>query len=416
MTAPRAQSIWLISKYLSPKEYGFETRGFAIARHWVADGRQCVIISSDSNHLAKYPPLTRAVVEEDIDGIRAVWLRAKRYTKTASIARVLSWFDFEFRLWRLDDERLPRPDIIVVSSLSLFTVLNGIRLSRKHRVPLVFEVRDIWPLTMIEEGGFSARHPLAVLMGWIERLGYRQAALTVGTMPNLGPHASRVAGRAVRCECIPFGFDPAQIAAAETSPPAVPRLDRTPEQLVVGYAGSMGISNALDTIVECAIRLKDDPRFKFVLLGDGDVRARLMDLTADCPNVHWVGRVPRGQVVEYLKQCDLLYFAVHDSKVWESGMSLNKLTDYLVAAKPVVASYSGFPSILDEAGCGEYLPSRDTEALLRALARYAARPRRELAAMGAAGRAWLFANRTWKTLSEQYGALLDAVVDGTRRR
>jgi glycosyltransferase involved in cell wall biosynthesis len=354
------------------------------------------------------------VVEESIGGIRAIWLRTKRYARTASIHRVLSWFDFEYRLWRLDDERLPRPDIIIVSSLSLFTVLNGIRLSRKYRVPLVFEVRDIWPLTMIEEGGFSSRHPLALLMGWIERLGYRKAALTIGTMPNLGPHASRVAGRAVQCNCIPFGFDPEQIAAAEASPPVVPRLERTADQLVVGYAGSMGISNALDTIVECAIRLKDDPRFKFVLLGDGDVRAKLMAMTAECPNVQWVGRVPRGEVVEYLKQCDLLYFAVHDSKVWESGMSLNKLTDYLVAAKPVLASYSGFPSILDEAGCGEYLPSRDTDALMLALARYAERPRAELAAMGTAGRAWLFANRTWKTLSKLYGAMLDTEVERYR--
>ncbi len=415
MTGPAARTIWLISKYLSPKEYGFETRGFAIARHWAADGRSCVIVSSDSNHLAKYPPLADAVVEERIDGIRAVWLRTKRYTRTASVQRILSWLDFEYRLWRFDDARLPTPDVIVVSSLSLFTVLNGVRLSRKHRVPWVFEVRDIWPLTMIEEGGFSRWHPLALLMAWVERLGYRQAALTVGTMPNLGPHASRIAGRAVDCECVPFGFDPAQIAAAEAAPPAVPRLDRSPDQLVIGYAGSMGISNALDTIIECAIRLKDDPRFKFVLLGDGDVRAKLMSMTTDCPNVRWIGRVPRGEVVEYLKQCDLLYFAVHDSKVWESGMSLNKLTDYLVAAKPVVASYSGFPSILDEAGCGEYLPSRDTDALLRALQRYAARPRAELVAMGAAGRAWLFANRTWKTLSQQYGALLDEVVVRHRR-
>lgn len=409
-TPGRRGAVWVISKYFSSREYGFETRSFAMARHWAASGRDVVIIASDSNHMAKFPVLPKAQVEETIAGVKCVWLRVMRYTRTASMRRVLTWLDFEWRLFRMDDSRLPRPEVVVVSSLSLFTVLNGLRLRRKFGCRLVFEVRDIWPLTLVEEGGFSRWHPLSVVMAWVERLGYRQADLVIGTMPNLGPHASRIAGRPVETECIPFGFEPSEVAAAEANPPAVRRIDRKPGQLVVGYAGSMGGTNALDTIVSCIVKLRDDPRFRFVMVGDGDMRAQFMAQTADCPNVEWIGRVPRGEVRSWLAQCDLLYFAVHDSKVWESGMSLNKLTDYLLAAKPVIASYSGFPSILDESGCGEYLPSKDERALMAALERYAAMPEEERQRMGAAGRRWLFEHRTWATLAERYLALLDRVV------
>ncbi len=410
----RAQTIWVISKYLSPKEYGFETRLFAMARHWRAEGREPVMIGSDSNHLAQMPTLDRPQVEERIDGLRCVWLRTLRYGRTASMRRVLSWFHFEWRLLRMRLDGLPAPDVILVSSLSLLTVLNGLRLKRRFGCPMVFEVRDIWPLTMVEEGGFSAWHPLTLLLGWIERLGYRRAELVVGTMPNLGPHASRVAGREVRCACIPFGFDPAVVARQEASLGEARVIVRSPDELVVGYAGSMGTTNALHTIVACAVRLKDDPRFRFVLLGDGDLRARFMAETADCPRVEWVGRVPREQVLGILRQCDLLYFAVHDSKVWESGMSLNKLTDYLLSRRPVLASYSGFPSILNEAGCGEYLPSNDEEALLAALHRYAAMPRTEREAVGERGRRWLFDHRPWPVLARQYLALLDGLSGSGR--
>ena len=409
-TAPARGAIWVISKYFSPREYGFETRSFAMARHWAAAGRSVVMIASDSNHFARFPKLETAQVEETIAGIRCVWLRVMKYTRTASMRRVLTWLHFEWRLLRLDDSRLPRPAVIVVSSLSLFTILNGLRLRRRHGCKLVFEIRDIWPLTLVEEGGFSRWHPLSLVMAWVERLGYRRADLVIGTMPNLGPHASRIAGRPIRCECIPFGFEPDEVAAAEAKPPQVRRIDRTPGQLVVGYAGSMGETNALDTIVECIVRLRDDSRFKFVMVGDGDMRAKFQAQTVDCPNVEWIGRVPRGEVRAWLEQCDLLYFAVHDSKVWESGMSLNKLTDYLLSAKPVIASYSGFPSILDESGCGEYLPSRDVPALLDALERYAAMPARDRERMGAAGRTWLFEHRTWAILAAQYLEILDALT------
>ena len=407
-----ARTIWVISKYLAPKEYGFETRLFAMAREWVAEGRIPVMIGSDSNHLASFPPLPTTQVEEEIGGCRVVWLRTLRYTKTGSFRRVLSWFDFEWKLFRMRLERLPAPDVIIVSSLSLLTVLNGLRLRRRFRCKMVFEVRDIWPLTMVAEGGFSAYHPLVLLLAWIERLGYRRADLVVGTMPNLGPHASRIAGRPVRTASIPFGFDPATASANATSDVAAPATSTSTDrdQLVVGYAGSMGVTNALDTLISCAIRLKYDARFSFLLLGDGDLREQYVRMTEGCPHITFVGRVPREQVVSIIRECDLLYFAVHDSKVWESGMSLNKLTDYLLAAKPVIASYSGFPSILAEAGCGEYLPARDEPALYDALMKYAAIPRAQREAMGRAGRRWLFENRTWAALARDYLRLLDDLV------
>jgi glycosyltransferase involved in cell wall biosynthesis len=400
------RTIWVLNKYASGHEDGFETRTMAIAREWVKAGHRVVVICSNANHVTGNRDLSEPVESRVLTGVRVIRLRTRRYERTASAQRVLSWVDFERVVLAAPLSELPHPDVIVVSSLSLLSVVSGMALARRYTCPWVFEVRDIWPLTLVEEGGVSAWHPFTMLLSALERLAYSRAALIVGTMPNLVAHVRARVRRPVPVSCVPFGFDPTSAAAV------LPPRTRTNDgpSLVVGYAGSIGVSNALDTLVECAIQLREDSRFRFVIAGDGDRRQVLMDRTRDCPNVAWLGRVPRHEVHAILSSCDLLYFAAHQSKVWEYGMSLNKLTDYLLSARPILGSYSGFPSILDEASCGRFVPAADAGALLRALHDFRELPESARAQMGRSGRDWLFANRAWARIAKGYLDLLDQLI------
>lgn len=83
-------------------------------------------------------------------------------------------------------------------------------------------------------------------------------------------------------------------------------------------------------------------------------------------------------------------------------MSLNKLIDYMMSGKPVIASYSGFPSMIDEADCGEFVPSGDAEKLMDRISEYAVKPSASLEEMGDRGREWLIKNRTWEAVAEEY--------------
>jgi len=167
-------------------------------------------------------------------------------------------------------------------------------------------------------------------------------------------------------------------------------------------------------VIACAKQLADDDRFFFAFLGGGDLRERFMDETRHLDNVVFLPKVKRTQVQSVLRQCDLLYFAVHDSPVWQFGMSLNKLIDYLLAAKPVLASYNGYPSMLDEAGCGEFVPAGDVAALHAALCKYVEMSPEALAEMGASGRRWLLENRRWDILARQYLAICDSLCESDR--
>jgi glycosyltransferase involved in cell wall biosynthesis len=107
-------------------------------------------------------------------------------------------------------------------------------------------------------------------------------------------------------------------------------------------------------------------------------------------------------VQSVLYKCDLLYFSVHVSKVWLYGQSLNKVIDYMMAGKPVVASYTGFPSMIDEANCGSYVPAGDVSALRQVVDRYAQLSEQERRLIGMRGKTWLLENRQYSKLAADY--------------
>ena len=399
--------VWYVSKYVAPPtEAGAGARGYEIMRELAGMGHECLVVTSDSNHLADVPTFEGSHLLEQRDGLQVCWLRTLKAAKAKSLARMLSWLHFEWALLRMPRRRLPRPDVIVVSSLSLLTVVSGLVLRRRHHARLVVEIRDIWPLTLVEEGGYSPRNPLIRLLGRIERLGYRHADAVVGTMPNLGEHVERVLGRPAPTYCVPMGYAP-RLESAERPHAATTATASIPEgAFVVGYAGTVGITNALEPLFLAAEALSADADVHFLVLGDGGLLAEYQRRFAHLPNLSFVAKVPKQDVAAVLDRCDVLYLSTFRSEVWRYGQSLNKLIDYMLAGKPVLASYSGFPSMIDEAGCGSFVPAEDVPALVGEVRRYAAMSAEERRDVGRRGRSWILEHRSFRSLAESYEPIL----------
>lgn len=375
-------------------------------REFVRMGHRAVILTSDSNHLIAPPRFDDSHQTDIIDGVEVCWIKTLKYQGAKSSRRVLSWLDFEWRLWRLSKKQFGRPDAIIVSSLSLLTILNGVLLRWKYGCRLIFEIRDIWPLTMTEEGGFGKRNPFAVGLGLIERFGYRRADVIVGTMPNLGDHVTEVLGERLPVYCIPMGIDEESLVAGEALDADYEAKHIPRNKFVVCHAGSIGITNALDTLFSCARALKGRSDIHFLIVGKGDLKAKYQELCADLSNVTFAPAVRKAMVQSVLSRSDLLYFATYKSKIWKYGQSLNKVIDYMLSGKPVVASYSGYPSMINEAGCGSFVPAEDVEALTREILYYADMSPEIRVAMGNAGRTWLLRNRKYDVLAKNYLTLL----------
>ena len=122
--------------------------------------------------------------------------------------------------------------------------------------------------------------------------------------------------------------------------------------------------------------------------------------------------MPKREVQGVLDQFDVLYFATHPSAVWDYGQSLNKLIDYMLAGKPVIGSYSGFPSMIDEAESGVFVPAGDVRALVAEFRRFADLSKAEREAMGRRGAEWVREHRTFAQLAADYEEILFPKLTG----
>jgi len=369
-------------------------------------GYRCVIVTSDSNHLAEVPKLNKAYELESVDGLLVCWVRTKKYIYAKSLSRIISWLDFELRLLRLPKENLPSPDVLVVSSLSLLTILNGFLYRRCYGCKLIFEIRDIWPLTLIEEGGFGKYNPFVLLLGWIERQGYKYSDEIVGTMPNLKEHVKSVLGYKRRVHCIPMGVDESLLSDMDDISEEYKDINIPDGKFIIAHVGTIGITNALNNYFKCAESLSDNKEIHFLVVGDGGLKEKYIKEYGRLKNITFAPKVPKNMVQSVLSYCDLLYFSVHVSKVWKYGQSLNKVIDYMLSGKPIVASYTGYPSMINEAECGSFVPAGDINALKKEILRYNAMTAEEREVIGMRGRTWILKNRTYETLAKNYLALM----------
>lgn len=365
-------------------------------------GYSCTMVTSDSNHLVSSPRFSGNQMIREIDGVTAVWLRTTKYRSAKSATRILSWIDFERKLLGMSTRGLPRPNVLIVSSLSLLTVLSGLLLKLRFRCKLVFEVRDIWPLSIVEEGGFSRFNPFVLLLAAIEWIGYRFADEIVGTMPNLSDHVRNVLGVRKRTWCIPMGVDEESQREPMEVGDSFRRDFLEGKHLTVAHVGTIGITNALEVFFEAARLMKAETRVRFLLVGSGDLKEAFREKYGHLPNVVFAPRVEKRQVAAVLAAVDVLFFSAFPSRVWRYGQSLNKAVDYMLAGKPIIASYSGYQSMINEASCGVFVPAGDPLALSRAIAEYASLSDQARGEIGRNGRRWILENRRYSRLAADY--------------
>jgi len=401
-------NIWCISKYAGVPGYGTGARLFYLTKEFSKFGHSAKLFTSDSNHLAKYPDSKMTYNQEIVEKVPVTWIKTKKYSKTASIGRVLSWIDFEFKLFRMDIKSLEKPEVVIVSSLSLLTIFYGLYLKKKYGSSLVFEVRDIWPLTMTEEGGFSRFHPLVLLFGIIEKLGYRKADLIVGTMPRLDVHVRNMLGYDRPFYCSPLGFDPTKYIDVAKSFSGFE--DVFPQnKVIIGYAGSMGITNGLAPFIDAIQLLKDNKKIHFMLVGGGDLKPLYEKKLQYCDNVTFLPKIKQEQVSAFLSKCDLLYLSTQDSEIWNYGQSMNKVVEYMLAGKPIIASYTGYPSMINEANCGEFVTATSSRELKTILLKYAGLGKSELETIGQRGKSWILRRRTYSHLAKEYLSKIEEI-------
>lgn len=398
-------NIWYISKYANIKKYGADTRQASFCNEFAKAGHKVRLITSNSSHLySNLPKFKNRYFDMKSNNFDVTWVNTLEYSKATSIKRIFSWLWFDFFVFMMAfNKKYEKPDVVIASSLSLFTVLTGCFYKKFYKAKFIFEVRDIWPQTLIDLKGFSSKHPLIWLLNKIERLGYIYSDSIVGTMPGLKLHVENEVGLGSKVRCIPQGvslafYDNSQEKLSEEYVEQyIPK-----NKFIVTYTGTFGEANALEYIIDSAKKLSHLSGIHFLLVGDGYLKEELADSAKELPNITFAPKVRKEQIQHLLGLSDLLIASVRDEKIYKYGISLNKFIDYMYAKKPIVCMYSGYPSMINKAECGEFTPAENSDLFTSVLLKYQNKSRQEREKLGENGYNFLINERSFVALSEKY--------------
>jgi glycosyltransferase involved in cell wall biosynthesis len=405
-----APAVWIVNQYAGSPRHGMEYRHYYLARALASCGVDPVVISGSRSHLFTAPPrVSGPFTLQALDGVTYCWVALPPYRRAVSAARVVNMAAFALALGRLPGRRLPRPDAILVSSPSPFPVPVAARWARRFGARLVFEVRDIWPLTLQELAGLSPRHPLAVVMQRLEDYAYRVSDGVVSVLPAADRHMVARGMDPAKFHYLPNGIDLDAALPGGAAPAAVREAIR-PDTFTVGFVGTLGRANVLETLIDAAGLL--DPRaFQIVVVGHGPERERLQARAAGAPNVVFAGPVAKDRVPAAIGLFDACYVGYRRSSLYRFGVSPNKLYDYMAAGRPVLFAADAANQPVEEADCGRTVPPEDPAALAEAIRSLAACTPAERVRLGANGRAYVERHHSYDRL----GGELAEILVGDRR-
>ncbi|MFC0132406.1 glycosyltransferase WbuB [Massilia eurypsychrophila] len=403
-------NILLINHYAGSLRHGMEYRPYYLAREWHRLGHQVRIVASARSHVRAESPRLGGLsrLDETIDGIEYTWFDTPAYSGNGA-TRALNMASFVLRLYR-EGASLARdfkPDVVIASSTYPLDIWPAHRIARLAGARLLFEVHDLWPLSPMELGGHSKWHPFIMLLQAAENYACRHSDAVVSILPKVRDHLEAHGMAPDKLHLVPNGTDPAEWLR-EALPLAGPAAEtlaalRRRGQFVVGFAGSHGVANALDTYLDAAAMMRHEP-VAFVLAGGGPEKARLQQRARDeeLHNVVFINPVPKNHVPALLQFFDLAYIGLQRQPLFRFGVAPNKLIDYMMAARPVLYAIESGNDLVTESGCGVAVRAEDAAAVAKGVRAMLAMDAEQRKTMGQRGKKFVLENLTYPVLGERF--------------
>ncbi|MGR2736921.1 glycosyltransferase family 4 protein [Billgrantia sp. Q4P2] len=413
--------VWILNHYAKHPDAAGGARHYQLARYLPDFGWQATLIASSVDH-----PSGEQRLEKDeqwrletCGDVRFLWLRTSSYRGNGG-GRMKNMLEYAWQAVRPSRlAGLERPDLIVGSSVHPFAALAGWWLARRHGVPFVFEVRDLWPQTLIDMGRLREGASVTRALRALETFLYRRARRVLTLLPRAVDYIAPLGIPEERVVWLSNGVDLADFP--DPTPPA-PRPAQMPLSLM--YFGSHGEANGLSDLLEAMAIVKEGRRdgevpVQLRLIGDGPAKQELMRqaswLGLDGRWVRFEPPVPKREIPALAREADAFVITVRDlPQLYRFGISMNKLFDYMAAARPVIIASAAVNDPVAEAGAGITVPPEDPLVLAEAIERLVALPPEERTRMGQAGRTHMEAVYDYRILAERLAALMNDVMDEKR--
>jgi glycosyltransferase involved in cell wall biosynthesis len=390
-----------------------------LSHRWVQAGHDVTVLTGFPNHpngiiRTEYRRRFRRLISreriQDVNVVRS-WLLP--FPNRKPLERMLNYSSF-LASSAISGSFLDVPDAVIASSPQLLVGLAGWWISRLNHVPFIFEVRDLWPESLVAVGVGNANSPLHRLLGKIAGFLYRRADhIVVVTAAFREFLISRWRVPAEKISVVPNGVE------TGTFCPRFPDFNLRESlegegKFIVSFIGTLGLAHGLDTLLAAAERLqKTEPGILFLVVGDGADRERIAGIAQarGIANIRFVPQQLREKVPDYIAVSDVCLVLLKKSEVFETVIP-TKMLEFMSCARPVILGVAGQArEIMERSRAGICIEPENVQELCEAIVKL----RNEewlRESLGRNGREYIIRNLSRERTADEYLEVLSEVIAG----
>ena len=403
--------IWYCHHYAGSPSLGMSFRPYYLVKEFCDAGYNAFVIAASDHHLKSDPYRQKKAVElRTIDQVNFINLKTPSYKKNGFF-RIVNMLKYASSFIVRSNEIIAhtgKPDVIIVSSAHPFHYVPLERLAKRYGAKIIFEVRDLWPLSLIKLLHMPRWNPLIFILGMIEKRAYRNSHHVVSLLNNALPYMESKGLEKTKYKVIPNGVSTElfTVSNKQQLPHSIQKKVNDLKErgyFLVGYTGALGKPNAMDYLIEAINIIQSQNKLiHCFIVGKGVLKKKLEQDAANIQNITFIPPIRKDEIPLFLKQIDLLYIGWNDSDLYQYGISPNKIFDYMMSGRPILESCNKMASIVDVFGCGKYCEPANPDAIANAIIEMSLMSSDALQEMGKKGREAVKNNFDYKILANKY--------------
>jgi len=374
--------ILLIHQYFLEEDDPGGSRFTEMTNIWTRKGHEITVLAG-MVHYTKSEKKTeykgKYFVHKNQDNVSVWRCHVSELYNVNFLGRLWGYFSFVFSsIWAGFFKVKDKYDLILVTSPPLFVGITAYILSRFKRIPFVFEVRDLWPESVVDTG--VVMNKLIIKFAyWFESFIYRKASLINVLTPAF--RDTLLEKKNVPLEKIVFIPNAADFNLSEKVLESFDRetfrkKNKIDDYFVITYVGAHGVANHLIQLIETAELLKDT-NVLFQLIGDGMQKQMLIEeaIKRGLSNVKFVDAVPKKEVFKYIIASDIGTSVLKRVDTFKTIYS-NKTFDYMACKRPILLIIDGVSrELIEEAACGVFAEPERPEDIAAKIRMYLNEPK-----------------------------------------
>lgn len=407
-------NIVFITHIFYPEMGAPAARVFETAKAWVDAGHKVTVVTCFPNHPtgvipAQYKGLLSK--EEEIEGIRVLRNFVYATPNEGFFARIIGHLSFMFSSVLLSVHKIKNPDVIIVTSPPYFSIFAAYFISFVKKVPFVFEVRDLWPESVVKLGVLKNKAIIGILE-FFEMFYYRKAAKVVVVTKSFKDTLISRGINEDKIEVITNGADDRFIAL-----PSNEEIEQLRDsynlknKFVVLYAGTHGMSHALEKIIDAADLLKGYEDITFLFVGEGAEKKNIIEHAQQLgiKNVQFLPGQPKELMPKIYGLADVCVVSLKNLELFDKVIP-SKIFEIMACNKPIIASLKGeSKELLLAANCSLVVELENSQEIAKAIL-ILAKDKDYKNNLANNGRKFVLRHYTRQSLAQKYENLLKEIV------